>query len=72
MRVIKDGRKEIKVKCLNCGSELAYQDEDIKSGKIGYGNTYVYVIQGSYVTCPICGNEIQVPTVTQDRYNWRF
>ena len=76
MKVIKNGTKQMEAKCYNCNSVLEYEQEDIfyekkedwstiiKSRWIGlfkkeyYGALYERT--NSYVTCPICGEKLQV------------
>ena len=49
-------------KCYNCGSYIEYDDSDIETKEMSYGvgtyNGETYM--GKLVTCPKCGNKIEV------------
>ena len=82
MRVIKDGTKHIEITCEHCKSILEYEQEDIKheykeecssivnERPIGmFGKQYyssLLLVDNSYITCPICGNNLVVKRTTQD------
>ena len=49
-------------KCHTCGSHLEFDDSDIETREMSYGvgtyNGETYM--GKFITCPRCGNKIEV------------
>ena len=59
IKIIKEGTRKIE-KCLNCGCEFSYEEEDIE--KAGLLSNNSVLIGKTWVVCPQCGKEIVLST----------